>query len=274
MPVVAFSSEPTIHNLQDAPSPSPVTGMSPQPPRSLYSEQNSLPEHLDDLRIPSLEGGLEDWGDMGEEDRSVAFDDDEEEDDEDGGEGTGDILDEEDTKPPLVIFGYTLPAFFQKRTSWNRVSARIVKYAPCFWCMGRRGASGITDWAILYRLNILCAFFAAGQVASAIWLLVVLFSPGLADRSEIDGRTESSEFAPNLWNVNGTLYILGIVGLVTVVVTLSTLRVIKRFNVVGLLRYLWAMLWILPLEILLIIGVFGTLLQSCILNFLVSTITA
>jgi hypothetical protein len=166
---------------------------------------------------------------------------------------------EADDRAPrkITIFGHTLPLWSTHAPSWNRVSSWVVRHAPCFWCCGRRLVQGATDRSILLRLNILCAFFASGQMGSALWLAVLLYSEDLIDRETPYGSSsETGQLTPNLWNPNVTVLMIGMLSVVIFFSTVFTLWVIREVNLVGSLRYMWTLLWIVPVEIFFVIGIF------------------
>ena len=145
----------------------------------------------------------------------------------------------------------TLYSHFKwKKPSWTRLSSFIVRNAPCFWChccTSRLDVSA-THRSVLLRLNILCGFFATGQVAAGIFLLVVLL---------LHDNDNFYNFRTNLWNLNCSIFTLGIIGFVLMCCVFFTRNVIRRVNLVGAIRYLWILMWILPLELFLSISLFG-----------------
>lgn len=122
----------------------------------------------------------------------------------------------------VIFMGMKLPTWItKKRPSWNRVAACIVTRAPCFWCFSFHQK---TDRAIMERLNILCAFFASGQLASALSLIICLVAPGIVERqlvqplpdSSLTGETNATstssggnsstvELLVSIWNTNGSV---------------------------------------------------------------------
>ena len=140
----------------------------------------------------------------------------------------------------------------------TRITACLVRHAPCFWFCGNSLDVGATDRSILYRLNILCAFFAFGQVTAGSFLLVVLNSNLIVNRyNSVVVRTEdSTSFSLDLWNLNGSVFCIAMVGLIILVTVLCTLRIVREVNLRGAVRYLWTMLWLLPLQIFFVISLF------------------
>ena len=141
------------------------------------------------------------------------------------------------------------------KPSWNRISAFIVRNAPCFWCCGERIETSITNRMIVMRLNILCLFFALIQVASGFFLfyLTCLTKPA---RRDITDKTKywREALIPNLWTPSGSITLLALVGLAIIMTILLSRRSIQQFNLKGSIRYLWALYWLIPLEIFLVIS--------------------
>ena len=158
---------------------------------------------------------------------------------------------------PRLVLGYPIPSWWTNAPSCNQVAGWVVRNAPCFWGCRRRLQPGATDRSILLRLNILCAFFAAGQLLSAVAIGTILYSEQIIDRTTaFDSDNETGQVTPNLWNTNVTVLILGILGLVVFISMIVTLWVIREVNLVGALHYMWTLLWIIPVELFLVIGLF------------------
>lgn len=158
---------------------------------------------------------------------------------------------------PRLVLGYPIPSWWKDAPSCNQVAGWVVRNAPCFWGCRRRLRPGATDRSILLRLNILCAFFAAGQLASAVGIATFLYSDQIIDRTTaFDSDNETGQVTPNLWNTNVTVLILGLLGLVIFISMIVTLWVIREVNLVGALHYMWTLLWIIPVELFLVIGLF------------------
>ena len=145
----------------------------------------------------------------------------------------------------LVWCGFPVPMCIaralQRPPSLSRISLFLVTIAPCFWCCGKSLQGVSTDRAVLTRLNILALFFAFFQVVAGMWLVVVLLI--LDDQEGALGG-----FAPHLWNLNGNAFSIGIIGFVCIVTCTCTIRVIKEVDLVGAIRHLWILLWLLPFE--------------------------
>jgi hypothetical protein len=167
------------------------------------------------------------------------------------------------SKPPVIFWGLELPRCFSHRPSWTRMAYFVVTRAPCFWGCGFRSQIAPTDKAILGRLNVLVAFFSAGQVGSALFLFCVMFLPNLVDREvtpQSDKESENGgsgiEILVNIWNINTHVYALGVLASVNLFASIMTIRVIRNVNLVGAIRYLWLLLWMIPFQIYFLIGLF------------------
>eukprot|EP00536_Pseudo-nitzschia_multiseries_P006265 jgi/Psemu1/286351/fgenesh1_pg.130_\ len=124
------------------------------------------------------------------------------------------------------------------------MSLAIVKCMPCFWLSCFRHnhqlhGAAFSDRFILSRLNVLSFFFAAGQLAASVWLCVVLF---------VDGAEQEFRHGFHLWNNNGIVAFIGCLGVLLLFTCFWTVRIVKEVDLVGALRFLWLLLWILPIE--------------------------
>eukprot|EP00537_Pseudo-nitzschia_pungens_P009407 CAMPEP_0172379456 /NCGR_PEP_ID=MMETSP1060-20121228/69943_1 /TAXON_ID=37318 /ORGANISM="Pseudo-nitzschia pungens, Strain cf. cingulata" /LENGTH=755 /DNA_ID=CAMNT_0013107197 /DNA_START=33 /DNA_END=2300 /DNA_ORIENTATION=+ len=132
---------------------------------------------------------------------------------------------------------------FRDLFNFRRMSLAIVEWMPFFWLSCFRHnqqlhGAAFSDRFILSRLNILSFFFAAGQLAASVWLCVVLF---------VDGAEEDFRHGFHLWNNNGTVAFIGCLGVVLLFTCFWTIRIVKEVDLVGALRFLWLLLWILPI---------------------------
>lgn len=158
------------------------------------------------------------------------------------------------------FLGLPMPRYFQKRRpSWNRVAIFVVEKAPCFFCRPMRTS---TYRSVLVRLNILLALFALGQISAALGLYIVMQAPNLVDRSlttitqsEVDNQS-NIEVLTNAWNLNGSIWFLGLLGLILLVSILLTIRAIQNVSINVFIRFLWLLLWVIPLEVFFMIGLF------------------
>jgi len=146
------------------------------------------------------------------------------------------------------------------RPSWSRVSSAVVRHAPCFWFCLRRSETGGTDRVTLTRLNVICAVFALWQFGVGIFIMVVFLSTSVVDRNVLPGTVYREYYkealTPNLWMMSGSLLILSVVGFVLFITMVLTRPVIQRVNLVGAIRFMWVLYWILPLQIFLVIALF------------------
>jgi hypothetical protein len=148
--------------------------------------------------------------------------------------------------------------FFGLECSASRISACLARNAPCFWYCGNSLEVGATDRNILYRLNILCAFFAFGQVVAAASLLAALFSNGRFEQrhESVVDREDATSNSLDVWNLNFTVCVFGALGVVIFFTAICALRTVREVNLRGAVRYLWTMLWLLPLQLYCVIALF------------------
>lgn len=158
----------------------------------------------------------------------------------------GSVDDENDTDINVKCFGIFCPhwisVILRAPPSLNRMAHCVVSMIPCFWCCGKSTTGRSTDREVLTRLNILCLFMAFAQLCAAIWLGTVLLVLDDEPRPFVG-------FAPHFWNLNGAAFSVGILGFILIVTCLCTIRVIKEVDLVGAIRYLWVVLWLVPFEI-------------------------
>jgi hypothetical protein len=147
---------------------------------------------------------------------------------------------------PIVLWNIQLPMglskALQRPPSIARVARCIVRTAPCFWCSSNRIQGSSTDRAVLTRLNILAIFMAAFQFLGAVWVAWLLL---IADEED----NVFAGFAVNFWNLNGAVFAIGLVGLVIIIACSWTLRIIRAVDLVGAIRYLWLVLWLIPFTV-------------------------
>lgn len=118
--------------------------------------------------------------------------------------------------------------------------------------------------SVLIRLTILCAVFAVAQLISTLWFYTVLESKTLVDRSiptetniEIEYQSDF-EVLTNVWNINGSIWFLGLLSVVVLVAIVLTTSVVRNVNLAGAVRLFWVLLWVLPLQVVFVIGVFDS----------------
>jgi len=73
-------------------------------------------------------------------------------------------------------------------------------------------------------------------------------------RREIDADDRLRTLTPNSWT--SYVMILGLAGLGVLITKLLARRVIRDMDLAGALRYMWAIYWLLPIEILFVVGLF------------------
>ena len=129
--------------------------------------------------------------------------------------------------------------------NFHTVSILIVKlihYLCCFWCFtptNELRGSSFPDRLILARLNILSFFFSGIQLAASLWLIVVLFVEG----TPVEGYQDQF----NLWNNNAIIVLIGCFDFLLLCTCFWTTRIVKEVDLVEALRFLWLLLWILPI---------------------------
>ena len=109
--------------------------------------------------------------------------------------------------------------------------------------------------SVLVRLNIMCTFFAIAQFVCALWLYIVMENPLIVERTiptatvgEIAVQRKS-EFLTIVWNLNGPVLFLGLTSAVVLLSIALTVRVIRDVNLAGAIRYLWVLLWVIPIMV-------------------------
>lgn len=158
--------------------------------------------------------------------------------------------------PRPRCIGIPMPMCCAKIPSSNRISAFLARRAPCFWFCPYSRFAAATDRTVLYRLNILCAFFALGQMAAGAFIAIVPFLSVFMERSQHSPYDNPFKvLAPNFWSLNSNVFMLGLLGCCILITSLATLRVVREVNIRGAIRYLWVLLWILPVQIFLLIGI-------------------
>ena len=111
--------------------------------------------------------------------------------------------------------------------------------------------------AVLFRLNVLCGFMAIVQMISSSFHFAVLHGRTVVDRAlptvtliEVKNENDNRfEVLTNVWNLNGSVLLLGLTALVVFMAVVSTVRAIQNVNLVGAIRYYWLILWIMPLQV-------------------------
>lgn len=96
---------------------------------------------------------------------------------------------------------------------------------------------------------MLCLFFTFFQLFAVGWFVVLLF---ISD--DEPGAIET--FDSNLWNLNSLTFAVGSLAFIIIIICFCTIRVIREVDLVGAIRYFWAMAWIVPFEVFFNISLF------------------
>ena len=166
--------------------------------------------------------------------------------------------------------------FCDNNRSLTRISSFIVRYAPCFLGCRQPFEVSATDRFILFRLNVLIAFFAFVQVIVGAFFGLVMYSsitgislPGMGGSHEDDkiknnnplgnsiGTSSGDDLQtpvkwrldPNIWNCNLSLIMIGFIGLVLLLAVIFARKVIKEVDLGRALRYHAFLRNVLPFEI-------------------------
>jgi len=120
-----------------------------------------------------------------------------------------------------------------------------------------------TDRLVLGRLNVLLALFSLYQVGSAVFLLVVLVAENLVDRTIppqignpviIPDNNHRLTISSSFWNLNSTMGVTGLIGSLIFISNFLTWRVVRYVNLVGSIKYWWALTWALSFEAFCVVG--------------------
>jgi hypothetical protein len=132
------------------------------------------------------------------------------------------------------------------------VASFVAVWSPCFICIRMKYS---TYRSVLYRLNILCGFMAVVQLLSSCWLFVVLQNRYIVNRT-LEPETEEEvdfdsrfEVLTNVWNLNGPIWCIGALSLIILLAVSCTVRAIHNVDLVGAIRFLWIILWVVPLQV-------------------------
>jgi hypothetical protein len=150
-----------------------------------------------------------------------------------------------------------------KCLSWSLIGSYIIRTAPCFWCMKRVGISA-TDRQIVIRLNVLIVFFCLVQIGAGIFVLTTVLI-GYFDTVSREADTkiyyeEGNDNRPlitqDLWSLTTFIYFLSLMNFVLLIAAMLAQRAIRYVNLAKSVRYMWALFWILPLQVFFMIGLF------------------
>lgn len=133
--------------------------------------------------------------------------------------------------------------------SWSLAGSCIVRTAPCFWCSKKLGLNA-TDREILLRMNMLCLFFCIVQAGVGGYLFSTNFI------GHYNGADDDPFINGVLWSLQLFVYFLSIVSAILGITCLFARRWLRDVNLVGSVRFMWLLLWVLPLQIYFMIGLF------------------
>jgi len=149
--------------------------------------------------------------------------------------------------------------------SWSIIGSCIVRTAPCFWCAKKKLGVSATDREILLRLNVLCAFFCVVQIIMGSVLLIIKFTSEFNSEEQTkrsDVVEEPDEDKPfisfDLWSLELFVLLLSVINLALLIASLLAQRAIRDVNLVGSVRFMWVLFWLLPLQIFCMVGLFDT----------------
>jgi len=93
-------------------------------------------------------------------------------------------------------------------------------------------------------------------MGTAVFLIFVLTSNLIVNRTDnvLDLEDSTNSWNLNLWNLNGNIFCIGLLGLIVFFTTILTLKVVREVNLRGAVRYLWVLLWIFPIQIFFVIS--------------------
>ena len=135
-----------------------------------------------------------------------------------------------------------------RKSHWSgRISSAVVRYAPCFWCSATQLQTNATDRMVLQRLNIIYAFSGLVQMGVGIFFTVVL----LAQDVEVNLFKLLNS---TILLVFGSFFLGGALGIILLVSSFWTIRVIQEVNLSGWIRYYWILYWLLPLQVFCVIA--------------------
>lgn len=152
---------------------------------------------------------------------------------------------------------------------WSVVTSVIVRNAPCFWCCCNcfftQLEASATYRSILSRLNILCAFVTLIQIGMGCFIGCTLLLNRDAHYNErvddiLTMNKGSSLFKEiiisNIWTPSGHVLAMAIMGIVLFVTMIVTRKYVLHVNILGAIRYLWILYWLIPMEMFFVIALF------------------
>jgi len=142
--------------------------------------------------------------------------------------------------------------------SWSLIGSFIVRAAPCFWCTRKNLGVSATNRQILTRLNFLCGFFCVIQIIWGGFYFIIKFTSFLEeDDQEVSNPDENKPLISlDLWSLESFTYFLTLLNFILLIATMLAHRAIRGVNLVGSVRFMWVLFWLLPLQIFCMIGLF------------------
>lgn len=142
--------------------------------------------------------------------------------------------------------------------SWSLIGSCVARTAPCFWCSRKFGISS-TDRQILLRLNLLCAFFCVIQICLGVFLFLLKSTGFVEDDGDesLEGEKDKPLVSLNLWSLGLFVFCLSVVNAVLLISAILAQRAIREVNLVGSVRFMWSLFWLLPIQIFFMFGLLG-----------------
>ncbi|GKY94251.1 hypothetical protein MPSEU_000390900 [Mayamaea pseudoterrestris] len=155
-------------------------------------------------------------------------------------------------RPSVVIAGVRLPAWVPPLPAVNDISVKVVTYCFCGCCCGP-GLRQLTDRSILGRLNVLIALLSVFPLCATAFLAMALYGPLVNLDRQISPQLDTPlnngpafSISETLWNMNGRMLLTGFFSFVSGCASVFTWRVVRDVDLLGAIRYLWVLVWILP----------------------------
>ncbi len=64
-----------------------------------------------------------------------------------------------------------------------------------------------------------------------------------------DSTPADIEVLSHVWNINGAVFTMGSIAFLLLVMTIVIVPVVRSVNLKGAIRYLWLLLWIIPIQV-------------------------
>lgn len=128
----------------------------------------------------------------------------------------------------------------------RRMAVFVADWAPCFLCVRMNK----TNRNLLSRLNIVAGFFYLVQIGLAMYFVIVMLDPRIVDRTiNAEEYKPSANVIINVWSPTSYLVLQWATCCVALLSTILTHRIIQNVDLQGSVRYLWVLLWMLPIEV-------------------------